>query len=148
MKNIINIFYENEQPQDDSEEWGWLYIDDIKCRVLSGRWGRGYAPRGSYRGYNIINYTDKSDSNYYAMGLFGIAFQLPLQLLNLLDTATPQEKARAEGMSGIAIHPDGGVKGTKGCFGLEPIDEAHLFSIKMKIEEIIKKFNFINVEVR
>lgn len=148
MNNIINIFYDKDQPQDDNEEWGTLYIEDVKCKILSGRWGRGHAPRGTYRGYNLFIYTDPKDNNYQAMGLFNLAFQLPLEFVKAVDDATPHEKNRAISMTGIAIHPDGNIEGTKGCFGLHPDNAQHLMLIKNLIENMLIKYKSITVEVR
>ena len=141
------IVYDDTQPKDDKEEWGTLHFMGEECRFISGRWGRGYAPRGHYRGYKIIQYIKKNCSEYKSMGLFDLAFQLPLQFVKIADDATPHEKKRSKGMTGIAIHPDGNIEGTLGCFGLHPKNLDHLVRILNVFKNYLENNNYVNVEV-
>lgn len=144
---VCYLLYDKDQPQDDNEEWGILHFRGVECRFISGRWGRGYAPRGKYRGYNVIQY-DKNDKDHYLrMGLFEIAFQVPLQFISLSENALPKERKRAIDMSGIAIHPDGNVEGTLGCFGLHPENQDHLIRVLNVFREYFDNNNYLDVEV-
>jgi len=148
--NKVYIRYDKEQPQDDNEEWGTLYFKGLECRFISGRWGRGYAPRGIYRGYKFIQY-DKTDPEHFKrMGAFGLSFQVPLEFISLSKDATPKEKERSIGMTGIAIHfddPINGIEGTLGCFGLQPENLDHAVRLLNVFKQWFENNTILDVEV-
>lgn len=147
-RNMVYLVYDTNQPKDDNEEWGTMYFKDIECRFISGRYGRGHAPRGSYGAKIIYEYSkDSNPDTFERMGLFNIAFQVPIELIKISSDATQKEIERAKGMSGIAIHPDGGIEGTLGCFGLHPESQDHLIRIRNSFRHFFDVKNCLMVEV-
>lgn len=102
--------------------------------ALSGPYGNGPLPEGVWTLSNII----KLENNLYVkdgVGFWGLLY--------------PQFRTER---SGIGIHPDGGVRGTRGCIGLTG-NASELNDFYNRIHDYIYRssscnaHNFINVYV-
>ena len=108
---------------------GELYFMGEIFKFASGGAGKGYAERGHYKGYKLLQETRLAFSQFN----FGWQVSLEAQF----------ETERW----GIAIHPNGNSKKTKGCFGIlfESLEENvrchNLF------RDYFDKSNILNVEV-
>lgn len=79
----------------------------IKAAAVSGPFGKGAAPRGSYRIGPAMAIDPKVESNKGFMDPKGNAWFAPI----LPDFETDR--------TGLGIHPDGNVPGTLGCIGIQ-----------------------------
>ena len=108
---------------------GELYFQGEIFKFASGGAGKGYAERGHYKGYKLLQETRT------AFSMFDFGWQVSLEA---------QFKTERWG---IAIHPNGNSKLTKGCFGIlfESLEENvrchNLF------RDYFDKSNILNVEV-
>ena len=93
--------------------YGKLIIDDKQWDIISGLWGRGTIPLGLYRVYAPRELKeDKSTLSYKG------------ELKPWLSALIPMgkcEDAKGNRME-LCIHPDGGIKGTLGCMGIQHND--------------------------
>jgi len=108
---------------------GNLYFNNEIFRFASGGAGKGYAERGHYKGYKILPETRE------AFCMFDFGWQVSLE---------PQFKTDRWG---IAVHPNGNSKLTKGCFGL--LFESLSENVKCHnlFRDYFDKTNILNVEV-
>jgi len=83
-----------------NEARGIMYFRGTKTAFISGRYGKGRAPVGTYRCYKLIHETRGAFCQH------GLGWQVPMEA-----------KFETERF-GLAIHPDGNIEGTLGCIGL------------------------------
>jgi hypothetical protein len=94
-----------------------LYCLDIKLAswdCISGMWGKGEAPKGIYKASGLIKLSDADK----AFKKEGFAWVLSLE---------PQFKTDR---TDLAIHPDGNIKGTLGCIGIQSNDIEFYYTMK------------------
>lgn len=141
----IYFIYDNENPE-ALEQTGVMYFQGHQCKFISGKWGRGFAPRGKWR---AIDYHDMDQKHELWKGysLYNMAFYVNLQLISLAENCNDIEKKRSIDMTGIQIHFDGGVRGTLGCFGLIPDNEDHAVRMRNLLRNYFENHKFIDVEV-
>lgn len=122
----------------DKEAHGILYFQNLKCAFISGKWGKGFAPKGKYIAQSYRE-TDLGS----AYGLFGIAFFIHL---------VPQfETDRTE----LGIHFDGGdgsdgqkgFVGTLGCIGLKASTQDEAIRIRNVFRGYFDSHKTIEVEI-
>lgn len=108
---------------------GNLYFNGIIAQFISGKYGKGFAPEGKYRAYKVLH------ENRKAFRQFNFGWQVPLE---------PQFKTDRRK---LAIHPDGNVKGTLGCIGLDfqSIDEN--IALFNKFRDYFDKHDILEVEI-
>lgn len=109
---------------------GELYFMGEIYNFVSGGAGKGYAPKGNYKAYGLLQ------ENREAFKQFNFGWQVPL------DAQFMTERW------GLAIHPDGGVPNTTlGCIGLNfgSLDE----NVKCHnlFRDYFEKSNVLNVEI-
>lgn len=110
---------------------GQLYFNNEIFKFISGKWGKGYAPKGKYKAY--ADQLKHSDEKPYSQFNFG--WYLPIG---------PQFETER---FGLMIHPDGGVEGTLGCIGLhfESLDEnVRCYNL---FRDYFDKETILNVEI-
>ncbi len=84
-----------------------LGVPGIKAKAVSGPYGKGAAPRGSYRIGPAMAIDPNVESNKGFVDPKGNAWFAPLH--PEFDTER----------TGLGIHPDGNVPGTLGCIGIQ-----------------------------
>ena len=94
----IVIVYEDKVELETKLREGTMYFQNHSIKILSGGFGNGFAEKADYRGYSLLNETRE------AFTMFGLGWQVPLR-----NVTKGIER-------GYAIHPDGNVPGSKGCF--------------------------------
>lgn len=96
--NEILITYEKIQ---GLEAKGKIEFGIYQCPIVSGGYGKGFAPKGQYK---AISYRKENGESF---SKFGIGFFVYI---------VPKFKSdRTE----LGIHPDGNVPGTLGCIGIK-----------------------------
>ena len=111
-----------------------LFVGGVKMGtwdIISGLWGKGPAPTGKYKASALRKLLD-SDTSFKKEGF---AWVLSL---------APQFKTDR---TDLAIHPDGGIKGTLGCIGIQNNDLS-AFYIFRSILGIYKSMDFEIIEVK
>jgi len=110
---------------------GSLYFNNDMYKIVSGPYGKGYAPKGKYKAYSgQLKHRDEE-----AYSQFGFGWCLPI--------GSQFETDR----TGLMLHPDGNVKGSLGCivFQFEGLDEnVHCYN---SLRDYFERSNILNVEV-
>lgn len=108
---------------------GELYFNDNIFRFTSGGAGKGYALKGKYKAYKLIQ------EKRPAFCMFDFGWQVPL------EAQFPTERW------GLALHPNGRDKKTLGCVGLDftSLDENVLCHNLFR--DYFEKSNVLNVEI-
>lgn len=86
-------------------EHGLLHFNNIIIPYISGRWGKGPAPKGKYL-CRELRELDKKFEDFFRFAQFDIGFFMPIE---------PEFESDRYA---LGIHPDGGIEGTLGCIGL------------------------------
>lgn len=106
-KNLTARFTGTEKAGERSQmKTGEITINGHSYKFNSGGWGRGNLPAGTYTVSGGERTTDP------AMTRDGVGF-----MFQLSDKYDP--RVGGEARSGLLIHPDGNVRGTLGCIGIE-----------------------------
>lgn len=122
----------------EKEAHGILYFQNLKCAFISGKWGKGPAPKGKYIAQSYRE-TELNDS----FSLFGIGFFIYL---------IPQfETDRTE----LGIHFDGGdgsdgkkgFVGTLGCIGLKAASQDEAVRIRNVFRNYFDSHKTIEVQI-
>ena len=108
---------------------GDLYFMDNIFRFVSGGFGKGAAPKGNYKAYDIRQETRK------AFMQFEFGWQVPMEAQ--FDTDR----------TGLAIHPDGNIQGTLGCIGIEFDNLEENVKCHNLFRDYFEKSNILNVEI-
>ena len=95
-----------------------LIMDGKTYRAVSGPYGKGALPNGSYQVLELVDLDITEKSKPYCIG--DICFWIPL----IPDIETAR--------TGLGIHPDGNVKGSLGCIAIESEDDCVLFRCYFK----------------
>jgi len=110
---------------------GELYFMGEIFKIVSGPYGKGYAPKGMYKAYaDQLKHRDEE-----AYSQFGFGWILPIG---------PQFKTDR---TCICLHPDGNVKGSLGCpvFQFASLDEnVRCYNL---FRDFFEKCPILNVEI-
>ena len=109
--------------------YGKLIIDNKSWDIISGLWGRGTIPLGLYRVYAPRELFDvKANQSYKG------------ELKPWLSALIPMGKCEdAKGnRTDLCIHPDGGIKGTLGCMGIQSND-MEVYALLLKASQANEK---------
>ena len=99
---------------------GWIQIDDIKFKVISGGGGKGVLPIGLYK-LGSARILSETTPNYSAY--LGVSKAWFVGITPLFKTDRTE----------LGIHPDGNVLGTAGCIGIYKLEQDDLcFAILSK----------------
>ena len=108
---------------------GEMYFQGKIFNFISGKYGKGYAPKGNYKAYKLLKESRE------AFKQFDFGWQVPLESQFKSDRV------------GLAVHPDGNKVGTLGCIGCNfaSLDENVLCHNLFR--DYFEKSNILNVEV-
>ncbi|MCP3683799.1 MAG: hypothetical protein GY861_14030 [bacterium] len=110
---------------------GTMYFNGEVFEIISGPYGRGYAPRGNYKAYS--DQLKHSDKKAYSQHDFG--WYLPIG---------PQFETYR---TGLMIHPDGNVKGSLGCIAINFLDLNENVKCYNLFRDYFEKNGILNVEI-
>ena len=120
------------------EATGTINFGGINIDFISGKWGKGYAPKGLYYGKYFRD--DKNPS----FSLFGVGFFIYLEPMFKTDRKD------------LGIHFDGGdgsdgkkgYEGTLGCIGLKAKTKEDAIAIKNIFKKYFNENEILQVEIK
>jgi hypothetical protein len=116
------------------KSYGYLYIYENKDHhlfpALSGGYGRGSLPIGSYDVGSPVVLDDTIDNYAYKGDVFPWCCSL-----NPIGKCQDDQGKRTK----LLIHPDGGMNGTLGCIGISKDDQKAYETMKFLFEKYNKR---------